>query len=309
MIMRKVKVITSCVALALMVTSVVSSCKPSAPSDVISAGKMGDILYDYHIALAMGRQTDMGQENLTVAYREAVLKKHEVTAAEFDSSMVYYMRHTEQLRAIYEDLSDRLGKEAVALGGSADDQNRYGSLTSKGDTTNVWNGASSLVFSPDKPFNCHSFALKVDSSYHEGDRFMLDFDTQFIYQDGMRDGIAVLALTFSNDSVVSQICRIQNTQHYSIDLGDNDNLGIKSVKGYFLLSKGDFSSNDASQTTLKLMFLQHIRLVRMHRNLEPKPQDTLPKDSMPKNIPPKDSTRRDSGMTLKSKPGGIQITR
>ncbi len=305
--MRKARIITSCVVVALMLASAVSSCKPSAPSDVISASDMGDILYDYHIALAMGRQPDMDKANLTIAYREAVLKKHGVTSAEFDSSMIYYMRHTEQLRAIYEDLSDRLGKEAVALGGSADEQSRYGGLTSKGDTTNVWNAASSLVFSPDKPFNNHCFELKVDSSYHKGDRLMLDFDAQFIYQDGMRDGMAVLALTFSNDSVVSQICRIQNSQHYSIDLGDNDNLGIKSVKGYFLLSAGDFASNNASQTTLKLMFLQHIRLVRMHRHLEPKPQDTLPKDSMPRNIPPKDSVRRDSGMTLKSKPGGIQI--
>lgn len=297
--MRKVKVITSCVAIALAMASAMSSCKPSAPSDIISAGEMSDILYDYHIALAMGRQADMGQKDLTIAYREAVLKKYGVTPAEFDSSMVYYMRHTEKLRTIYEDLSDRLGKEAEALGGSADDQSRYGDLTSRGDTANVWNAASSLVFSPDKPFNSHSFELKVDSSYHKGDRFLLDFDSQFIYQDGLRDGIAVLALTLGNDSVVSQICRIQNSQHYSIDLGDNDNLGVKSVKGFFLLGTGDFSSSDASKTTLKLMFLQHIRMVRMHRHLEPaKPKETLPKDSLPK-----DSARRDSNMTLVSKPG------
>ncbi len=306
--MRKIKAITSCAALALALASVMASCKPSAPSDIISAGEMGDILYDYHIALAMGRQPDQGQEDLSIAYREAVLKKHDVTSAEFDSSMVYYMRHTEQLHAIYEDLTDRLSKEAVALGGSADEQSRYGALTSKGDTTNVWNAASSLVFSPEKPFNNYCFEMKVDSSYHKGDRFMLDFDAQFIYQDGMRDGMAVLAVTFSNDSVVSQLCRIQNSQHYSIDLSDGDYLGIKSVKGYFLLNKGDFASDAASKTTLKLMFLQNIRMVRMHRHKEPeKPKDEAPKDSMPKNVPPKDSARRDSGMALKSNPGGIKI--
>lgn len=306
--MRKVKAITRGAALSLAMALAMASCKPSAPGDVISAGEMSDILYDYHIALAMGRQPDQGQENLSIAYREAVLKKYGVTSAEFDSSMVYYMRHTEQLHAIYEDLSDRLSREAVALGGSADEQSRYGSLTSKGDTTNVWNAAPSMVFSPEKPFNNHCFELKVDSTYHKGDRFMLDFDAQFIYQDGMRDGMAVLALTFSNDSVVSQVCRIQNSQHYSIDLGDNDYLGIKSVKGYFLLSTGDFASNDASQTTLKLMFLQNIRMVRMHRHKEPeKPKDSTPKDSMPKNVPPMDSARRDSGMALKPKPGGIKI--
>ena len=30
-----------------------TGCKPSLPDDVLSQGKMEDILYDYHLALAM----------------------------------------------------------------------------------------------------------------------------------------------------------------------------------------------------------------------------------------------------------------
>ncbi len=32
---------------------------------------------------------------------------------------------------------------------------------------------------------------------------MLDFDSQFIYQDGIRDGLALLAVQFGNDSIAS----------------------------------------------------------------------------------------------------------
>ena len=90
-----------------------ASCKPSLPRDVLSKGKMTDILFDYHIALAMAQSEDGGSEKNSLAYREAVLKKHDVTSADFDSSMVYYMRHTELLHDVYKDLAERLDKEAV----------------------------------------------------------------------------------------------------------------------------------------------------------------------------------------------------
>ena len=101
-------IVTFCAAFA--------SCKPSLPRDVLSKGKMTDILFDYHIALAMAQSEDGGSEKNSLAYREAVLKKHDVTSADFDSSMVYYMRHTELLHDVYKDLAERLDKEAVALG-------------------------------------------------------------------------------------------------------------------------------------------------------------------------------------------------
>ena len=96
-----------------------ASCKPSLPGDVLSKGQMTDILYDYHLALSMAHTKDGGDKGESLTYREAVLKKHDVTSAEFDSSMVYYMRHTELLKDVYKDLADRLGNETEALGGSS----------------------------------------------------------------------------------------------------------------------------------------------------------------------------------------------
>ena len=194
---------------------------------------------------------------------EAVLKKHDVTSAEFDSSMVYYIRHTELLEAVYKDLADRMSNEAVALGGNGS-TGEFDNLSATGDTANIWNQASSMVLAPQPAFNEVSFKIDADSSFHKGDKLMLDFESQFIYQDGMRDGIALLAIEFKNDSVAQAITHISGSMHYSVQLADNDSLGIKSVKGYFLLSNGGFSSDMGSQTTLKLMFLDHVKLIRMH---------------------------------------------
>ena len=55
-----------------------TGCKPSLPDDVLSQGKMEDILYDYHLALAMV-QNEGGDETQRFIYKDAVLRKHDVT--------------------------------------------------------------------------------------------------------------------------------------------------------------------------------------------------------------------------------------
>lgn len=246
------------VGLALLM----QSCKPSIPGKYLSKGQMEDILYDYHLAEAMART---GNRDDMVTYREAILKKHDVCSADFDSSMVYYMRHTQLLGDIYKNLQERMEDEAKSLGADVNSFNRFGNVA-QGDTANVWNGSTSLVMSAIKPFNYSSFEIPVDSGFHKGDKLMLDFDAQFIFQDGMRDGIAYIAVTFQNDSVASTNAHISGSQHYSLQLEDRDSLGIKSVKGYFLLTNGNYNYDGGSETTLKLMFLQNIEMIRMHAN-------------------------------------------
>lgn len=286
-----------CLVAVMALLFCVSSCKPSLPSGVLSKGKMTDILYDYHLALAMAHMDDNGDKGQSLAYREAVLRKHDVTSAEFDSSMVYYMRHTELLEDVYKDLTDRYNNEITAMGGSAKEGGEFANLSATGDTANVWNLAASMVFMPVKPFNSTSFDIKVDSTFHKGDRLMLDFDAQFIYQDGMRNGVAMLAVQFGNDSIAQRTIMIQSTQHYSVELSDADSLGIKSVKGYFMLMNDDNGTGVSSQTTLKLMFLEHIKLIRMH------PQKPVAAPSGSSSSASSDSLRKDSASSASSSSG------
>ena len=283
-----------CLVAVMALLFSVSSCKPSLPSGVLSKGKMTDILYDYHLALAMAHMDDNGDKGQSLAYREAVLRKHDVTSAEFDSSMVYYMRHTELLEDVYKDLTDRYNNEITAMGGSVKEGGEFANLSATGDTANVWNLATSMVFMPVKPFNSTSFDIKVDSTFHKGDRLMLDFDAQFIYQDGMRNGVAMLAVQFGNDSIAQRTIMIQSTQHYSVELSDADSLGIKSVKGYFMLMNGDNGTGVSSQTTLKLMFLEHIKLIRMH------PQKPVAAPAGSSSSASSDSLRKDSASSASS---------
>ncbi|EKC81202.1 lipoprotein, partial [human gut metagenome] len=123
----------------------------------------------------------------------------------------------------------------------------------------------------------------------------------FIFQDGMRDGIALLAVQFKNDSVAQTVIHIQSAQHYSVELADNDSLGIKCIKGYFMLNEGGFSSDAGSLTTLKLMFVNKIRLIRMH------PKKVVPVSSAASSDSAKVDTARKTripGPSVPARPDG-----
>ena len=142
---------------------------------------MEDILFDYHVADAMatleyGENADYNAR----LYKLGVLKKHGVTEADFDSSMVYYTRHADRLRSIYENLATRMTNEAMALGADANDVNRY--QIADGDTANIWSQPRNIVMMTEAPYNVVSFHTEADSSYHKGDRFVMAYDAKFLYQ-------------------------------------------------------------------------------------------------------------------------------
>lgn len=260
-------------------------CKPGVPSEYIQPGDLEDILYDYHVADGMATQKSGNHDFYLRAYRLAVLKKHGITEAELDSSLVYYTRHTELLHQIYEHLAKRLSDEAVALGASASGIDRYNTLSTTGDTASIWKGESSAIFVPKPPFNQLSFSVKADTTFHKGDVILLHFRAQFIYQDGIRDGVAVLAVRFGNDSITSQMMRVTSSDSYTLQVRDDNHLGIKEVSGFIMLNKS--LSPDQPSTTLQMMAVNRLRLIRIHEQKNKKADkaaaDSIKTDSVPKH--------------------------
>lgn len=250
-----------------------SACKPRVPRQYIQPDEFENILYDYHLAGAMangvGAEGDASYD--AMLYRQAVFRKYGITQADFDSSLVYYMRHADKLHKVYENLSRRFEDEAMSLGASANDVRRYGDMKSASDTTNMWNGVPAAMFLPSAPYNVMSFDLPVDSTYHKGDRLILSFNCNFLDRGGARYGVALLALQFDNDSVASNTVRMTGNSNYSVTVSDGAGKGIKAVRGFFYL--GEDSRRDDTDRGVSLMFVNGIRLVRMRGSVA-KPVDT-----------------------------------
>lgn len=271
----------------VIIATILLGCKPSIPSEYLQPGEMEDILYDYHIAEGLAMESNDGTTSLGYKqnmYFDAVLKKHNVTQAEFDSSMVYYVRHADKLYKIYESLAERISDKAIALGASASDLTMYGGNIEKGDTTNLWRDSKSVILIPDAPYNVRSFILEADSTFKKGDKIVLSFDTKYLIQENSRDASMYLAVVFNNDSVAARNVNISSDMDYSVEISDDKNLGIKQIKGYFLFSKAEFSS----LTTLKVLALTNIRLVKQKVKQNENNSSEAKKDSIPSN-PSKDS--------------------
>lgn len=257
--------------LAAVLVMALGSCKPSIPDGIIKPGKMEDILYDMHLARAIANSQMGNSAERDVDYTAlqlSVLKKYDVTQKEFDESLYYYMRHTERMHEIYENLAERLTSESEALGSTESDLSSIGAAA-QGDTANVWRGDKAFVLSPYVPFNKVSFALAADTAYHKGDAIMMSFDTQFIVQEGMRDAMAVLAVRFGNDSVYAYTTHISGDTRNTLRIDDNRNLGIKEVKGLILVGPANNDMNAA--TTLRLLCVSNMQIVRMHHKEMPAP--------------------------------------
>lgn len=249
-------------AFLLMTVTLFVSCKPQIPDEYIKPDDMEDILYDYHIAMAMADNEGSGNRDVNmIAYRQAVLRKHGYTEAQFEESMKYYVRHADRLHDIYENLTTRMSKEAKSQGTLDSEIGDIDHTTLSGDTTNVWKGTRGFLLSPIVPENKYTFSLKADTAYHVGDRLMLSFDSQFIIQEGARNAVAVMAVTLKNDSVVSLTERISSDSHHSLTFNDFGRIGIKQVRGFFIFPP---ENQLLPSTTLKLLFVNNLKLFRMH---------------------------------------------
>lgn len=248
-------------AIVIMSVLGIISCKPGIPRKYLQPNKMADIIYDYHIAEGIQSVNTTGDTIAMRAYQAYILKKHRVSQADFDSSLVYYTRHTKLLEDVYDKVAERLNNESAIYGGS---QLSIGDeIINNSDTTNVWQSSPIVILSPYLAFNRKTFEIKADTSYHEGDRIFLDFDTKFIYQDGMRDGVALLAVTYSNDSVEVVSNSLMSSTHYHLQINNTGRLKIKSIKGFFLHNNTQ-NQNLTSKTTLKMLLITNIKLIRMH---------------------------------------------
>ena len=240
-----------------------TSCKPGVPRQYIQPGKMEDILCDYHIAQGMG-QTAAGSEeqrNYKIRlYEDAVFRKYGVTRAEFDSSLQFYYKRSDWFRKIYERVSDRLNQQALTYGASQGELSLM-TLSASGDTADIWTDRKAMLFMPMAPYNKYQFTMKADSSFHQGDHFLLSFNSSFIFQEGTRDGIAYLAIVYENDSVATQMHRINSSGYVQMRMANTSNLSIKALKGFFYLGRGMMES----KSTLRLMFLNNIHLIRFHK--------------------------------------------
>lgn len=241
------------------------ACAPSRPSYVLDPDEVEDILYDMHVAQSMydQRVENFNDEDI-ISLRASVLKNHDISQSEWDSTFSYYCRNSQELYAIYQSLTERINGNVVALGGRID-----GLQDSEADTANVWNREAAFLLMQQAPYNRLTFEIIPDSTFEDGDRITLQYDAQMIFQDGYRDVVSFLAVYYDNDSIVTNVIHTTSDNHgINIINNDVDRLHIKRIKGYFILN-GNLvhTSSNPNGTTMRLAAIQNVKL--LHTRTQP----------------------------------------
>ena len=237
---------------------------------------MEDILVEYYLAYAMAQQVNPVQSDRDynmAMYIEDVLRKHGVTKADFDSSLVYYFTRSDRFEAICKRVSERLDEQALTLGASEGEIGKYAQYNATGDTANVWADRTTALLLPMPPHNRWDFNIEVDSTYRRGDALMMLFTSVFMYQTGSKNGLVYMAVEY-DDTVVSRNLRFSVSGLSQLRVPEDTTRKMRAVKGYFYLD----GANDKTTST-RLLFLDNVQLIRFHTIDDDK---ELPKDSIPR---------------------------
>ena len=252
-----------------------TACKPRVPSRYIQPDEMEDILYDYHVGQGMISMVDNERDYQKQLYFNAVLKKHGVTRAEFDSSLVYYYTRADKFVDIYTRVQDRLGDKAMELGASSGEVERFTATTLTGDTADIWEGDRRMMLMPLAVGNVIQFSQKGDTTYHKGDRFLLTFKSDYLMKSGSRSATVYLAITYANDTVVARNTSISTSGTTRLEFASIDQK-VKEIRGFFYMGKPQQNDNAGD---LCLLFLDQIHLIRFHQT-EAERQEVMKADSI-----------------------------
>ena len=133
----------------IIATTVLSIACSRVPSNIIDAKTMESLLIDIHKAEAYMENNKYIANNRLAqdSVKNSIFTSHNVTAAEFDSSVVWYGSNLDIYIEVYDKVIKKLQEENNTLLALMNNQkDMFIGMTRSGDTVNIWNRNSHYVF-------------------------------------------------------------------------------------------------------------------------------------------------------------------
>lgn len=223
-------------AILLLALSVLTSCKKT-PDYVIGESDMAELIADMEVADAVveiNRQ-NYSSDSLRDELRQSILKKHDVTEEEFDTSLMWYGHNLDIYRDVYENakgiLEDRQ-KDLIAEAKEAGEK-----MTMSGDSVDIWQGARIAIFDKKRigGYAQLNFSIPADENTQQGDFFKWKFRILNMQSDGQ----ALLGVDYVDGTSEYQIKSVRPEETLSIDLQADSLISVERVYGYFLYRMKD----------------------------------------------------------------------
>ncbi len=259
------------------------SCSVDVPSGVIPEDRMQDILYDYHLAQGTAAASPSDQSNLRYALVQSVFRKHGITEAQFDSSMVWYSGNSQYLLKMYTAIDERIQREQALLGDDNID-NLYASMGADGDTAVIWK-SSVLCLRNDARSNIVRFDIEADSTFRLGDSFTLRFRNSFIVQDGPRESYVTFTARFEGDTLTTYTMRIGGDFESTVQLPQTKLCNERALQRLQVTFYFPYEEHDQDRNLFRLWLISRPMIIRFHNELptphvEEAREDSVPADTL-----------------------------
>lgn len=238
-----------------------ASCRVKRPDFVLSDAKMEAVLYDYHIAKAMGEQLSYNESYKRVLYLESVFRKHGITEAQFDTSMVWLSRNPSVLRDIYEHVNERLKAEKKQVENLIALRDNKPRPSLPGDSIDVWAWERVYRLTGMPLDNLISFDLPSDINFKDCDTLRWNVRFRFIggkdqtAGDTLFSPVMALQVFYANDSLLHEVRRVDRSGMETLSLSA-DTLGkIEKVCGFIYYPR---------QSSGRILLADSVSLMRYH---------------------------------------------
>lgn len=236
-------------------------CGKQMPKGIIQPDRMENILYDYHLSISMSGNLSYSDNYQKEAYKNYVFEKHHITEAEFDSSMVWYTRHTEELANLYQKVGERFRSEKKHMQDLLAMRENKPATSLPGDTVDVWYDRK-LYWLTDAPLaNKVTFEIPTDSNFKAKDAFLWSADYTFL-SEGKRKATMGFNILFDNDSVVGRVKDITRSGVQTLYIKPDSVFAIKSVNGFIYYTDTDSADNKSG------LIINNITLTRYHEPVD-----------------------------------------
>ncbi|KAA6305879.1 hypothetical protein EZS27_042467, partial [termite gut metagenome] len=171
-------------ALILMMP-IIDGCKVKRPKEVLSESQMEKLLYDYHITKAIGEDLPYNENYKKQLYINYVFQKHGTTEEVFDSSMVWYTRHTDVLVKVYGKVNKLLKNQQQDVDRLIALHDRKPQKSASGDSIDAWAEQRVYVLTGYPLNNKITFSLPSDENFKKRDSLSWEvryrfFNSEFV---------------------------------------------------------------------------------------------------------------------------------
>lgn len=254
-------------SVVLLMSTLLVACS-KVPDGILSEKQMQAVQIDMQLAEAMisVNSKDFSDDARKEALYRSIFRKHDITEALYDSSLVWYGRNLDIYMKVYDRVLADIDARQKALG----DVQASAVSSSQQDSIDIWPRRTSLTLDPDALFNGVTFDIQPETNYSSGSSFVLGMNVWGMNKQ-MHLKPEIRISVDQGDTIITVNDQIVRDGYHETLLKSIPTKQIKRVYGYIRLDNTD-------STSYYKVYVDSISLMKYnYGKLEAMANDSIPK--------------------------------